>query len=109
MSFKDPDKQRAAVRECQRKRRLTEKAARGGKTKTCSALVPYRMETARDVIALLRDQANEVLADASVSTIEGARVIATLCSVILRGFEQQDLVERIEALEARMAEGRQAA
>lgn len=98
MPYREKEKQRAAVREAQQRRR----AGGGSKTArhTLPALQELRFESARDVVAALKEQVNAVRLDAELGTAERARTVALLCSVLLRGFEQADIVARLEALES---------
>ena len=107
MPFKNPEKRRASVRESVRRHR----AAGGCKPqrKPLPDLAELRLETARDVVEALRDEWSAVRRDKAVGTLERARVSGFLASVLLRAFEQVDLVERIEALEQGVPPQRRAA
>jgi len=101
MPYRDPEKQRAAVRESQRRRR----AAGAGKARghTLPELAELRLETAKDVVALLGGQVRAVIADPKLGTVERARTIGYLASCLLRAIETGDLAERLEALESMAA------
>jgi hypothetical protein len=58
-----------------------------------------RIETARDVLAVLECQVRAVLADEALGTVERARVVATLAGASLRAIEAADLAGRVEAIE----------
>jgi hypothetical protein len=102
MPYADKNRQRAAQRESARRRRLARAEPKGRtRTRTFGPLVSadVRLETARDVLATIEGQVAAVLGDEDMSTIERARVIATLARVVLRAIEAGDLAARIEALE----------
>ena len=102
MPYSDPQKRRASVREAVQRYRAT-----GGSKpprKPLPELAELRIDTARDVLGVLRGQVSAVLADKGILTLDRARCIALLCSGLLRAFEQTDLVERLEKLEAAAGE-----
>lgn len=102
MPYKDVNLQRKAVRESVRRKRLagTDASRTRGKTRTLPTLVPVRLDTARDVLGILRGQLDAVLGDQDLSTIETARAACLLCGTVLRAFEVCDVQERLDALEA---------
>ena len=107
MPYRDPEKQRAAVRECQRRRR----AGGGGKAahhtrkgKPLPSLESLRVKTASDILAALGEQLQALRDDGHLETLERARGVAVLASVMLRAVETADLAARIEALESRISE-----
>lgn len=105
MPYKDLEKRRAAVREAVKRHRAAGLDKPIRKPGVLPELAELRLETARDVVALLRGQVEAVLADGSIPTVERARTISLLAAGLLRCFEQVDLVERLEVLE-RAAEDR---
>jgi hypothetical protein len=60
---------------------------------------PFRLRVAEDIVSLLEEQINSVRTDPCAGTIEKARCIGSLASVLMRAIEQRDLATRIEALE----------
>ena len=60
----------------------------------------FRLQTAADVLAMLEDQAREVLEDAAAGTMEKARTIGFLAGVMLKAIEAGNIAGRVEALEA---------
>jgi hypothetical protein len=62
-----------------------------------------RLETARDVLALIEAQVGAVLADGELGTTERARTVATLAGLALRAIESGDLAARLEALERHLS------
>ena len=103
MPFKDRDKQRAAERECQRRRR-----AGGGtlsrQTRVKPELAALRLETAKDAVAALRVELERIM-QLVTGTDPGevmarARTVAGLLVTFLRAVELADILPRLEALEA---------
>ena len=107
MPYKNRDRQRAAKAEHARRRRAAGVEPGRG---TLGPLITgeLRFETAHDVLAVLGQQIDAVLADAELGTAERARVVATLCGVALRAIETGQLAARLEALERALG-GRAAA
>jgi hypothetical protein len=97
MPYADADKARDYQREYRRTRR-----AGDGCTTPCTAPVPlpFRLQTARDVIDLLQEQVAAVRADRKAGTLEKARTVGYLAGVVLRAIEAGNLAARIETLEA---------
>jgi hypothetical protein len=97
--YKDPDRQRAAKAEHARRSR------RGTPRGTSGPLVSgdERLETARDVLALIEGQVVAVLGDDELGTAERARTIATLAGLALRAIESGDLAGRLEGLERHLS------
>lgn len=96
MPYKDVDKQRDYQREYGRMRRA-------GEPQTPSQTLvplPFRLKTAADVLALLRDQVAAVRDDPDAGTLERARCIGYLAGVALKAIEAGDLAARVEAVEA---------
>lgn len=96
MPYKDPEKRRASVREAVRRRQAAEPKPR---TKPLPALTELQYATARDVLGLLNGQISAVDGDAEAGTLEKARCIGYLASLLLRAIETGDLAERLAALE----------
>jgi len=94
--FADPERRRAYQRERQRLRR----AGRSETPVQVELPTAFRVQTARDVLALLEEQINAVRADPTVSTLERARCVATLAGVALRAVEAGEMAERVAAVEA---------
>lgn len=99
MPYKDKDKRRAVQRESQRKRR-------DGSTprQPLPALEELRLDTAKDVITLLKGELQRFTHETALDPGERLRGVVGACGTLLRAFEQADLVERLEALESRMGE-----
>jgi hypothetical protein len=97
MPYADADKARDYQREYRRTRR-----AGDGCTTPCTAPVPlpFRLQTAQDVIDLLQEQVAAVRADRKAGTLEKARAVGYLAGVVLRAIESGNLTARIEMLEA---------
>jgi hypothetical protein len=96
MPYKDPDQQRGYKREWARMQRAGESGTPGG----THVLMEFRLQTARDVLALLEDQVNAVRDDEKITTLERARCLGYLVGVALKAIEAGDIAARIEALEA---------
>jgi hypothetical protein len=107
MPYKDPDRQRVAKAEHARRRRAARVEPGRG---TLGPLISgeLRVQTAHDVLGVLSEQIEAVLADAELGTGERARVVATLAGVALRAIETGQLAARLEALERALG-GRAAA
>ncbi len=95
MPYKDPERQRAYQREHKRLERAGE-CRTPGRTLLPT---PFRLRTARDVLALLEEQVAAVRDDPDVGTLEKARCVAYLAVAALRAIEAGDLAGRLEALE----------
>jgi hypothetical protein len=93
--YRDDDRQRAYKREWARIQRAGECGTPGG-----TLPLPFRLQTARDVVALLEEQIVAVRADAEARTLEKARTIGYLAGVALKAVETADLAGRLEALES---------
>lgn len=96
MPYKDPEKRRASVREAVRRH-----AAAGPKprSKPLPELRELQYATARDVLTLLNDQVVAVKDAERLGTLEKARCIGYLASLLLRAIETGDFAERLAALE----------
>jgi hypothetical protein len=97
MPFSDPDRARDYQREYRRTRRAGDDC-----TTPCTTPVPlpFRLQTAQDVIDLLQEQVAAVRADHEARTLEKARTIGYLASVTLKAIEAGNLAARVEMLEA---------
>jgi hypothetical protein len=97
MPYADADKARDYQREYRRLRRAGE----------CSTTpvhpdipAPVRLQTAADVLELLREQVEAVRADQQAGALEKARTIGYLAGISLKAIEAGNLAARIEMLEA---------
>jgi hypothetical protein len=61
--------------------------------------LPFRLQTAQDVIDLLQEQIEAVRGEQEAGTLEKARTIGFLAGVALRAIEAGNLAARIEMLE----------
>ena len=95
MPFKDPERRRAYQAEYRRQQR----AGEGERPGRSSVPAPLRLQTAREVLALVEEQVNAVRADLALGTLERARCLGYLAGVALRAVETGDLEARLEALE----------
>jgi hypothetical protein len=97
MPFSDPDRARDYQREYRRTRR-----AGDGRTTPCTAPVPlpFRLQTAADVLALIEEQVQAVRSEAEAGTLEKARTVGFLAGVALKAIEAGNLAGRVEMLEA---------
>jgi hypothetical protein len=95
MPYKDPEKRRDYQREYKRARR------RGSRTSPGQVALPapFRLRVAQDVVSLVEEQINAVRTDPRAGSIEKARCIGPLATVLMRAIEQRDLIARVEALE----------
>lgn len=104
MAFRDPQRARDYQREYRRLRR-----AGDTRTTPCTTPVPlpFRLQTAQDIIDLIQEQVEAVRNDKRVGVTEKARTIGYLAGVALRAIEAGNLAARLEALElALRARGR---
>jgi hypothetical protein len=97
MPFADPDKARDYQREYRRIQRGGE-----GCTSLCTTPIPlpFRLQTAADVLSLLEEQVAAVRADGEAGALEKARTVGYLAGVTLKAIEAGNLAARIEMLEA---------
>lgn len=96
MPIADPEQSRTYQREYKR-------LVRAGSSQTpgqTSVPPEFRSQTASDVLAMLSEQAEAVLNDAELGTIERARTIGFLAGTLLKAIELGNLAGRLEALEA---------
>jgi hypothetical protein len=95
MPYKDPEMRRASNREAQRKRR-----GASAPRHSLPDLVELRLETAKDVVSLLKHELALFTASDGLDPGERLRGVVGACGTLLRAFEQVDVVERLERLEA---------
>jgi aminoglycoside phosphotransferase (APT) family kinase protein len=93
MPFADADR----ARDYQREYRRMQRAGQNG---TTPVPLPFRLQTAADVLALLEEQVQAVRADTEAGTLEKARTVGYLAGVALKAIEAGNLAARIEMLEA---------
>ena|SRR6476660_3544048 len=96
MPYCDPERRRAY----QRERKRLERAGRTDSPTKTVLPEPIRIQTARDVLALLNEQINLLRSDESLGTIQRARAIGSLAGVTLRAVESADLEVRLAAVES---------
>jgi hypothetical protein len=96
MPFADADRAKSYQREYRRTRR-----AGDHRTTPCTSPLPlpFRLQTAQDVIDLLQEQVALVRADEDANALEKARTVGFLAGVALRAIEAGNLAARLEALE----------
>src|SRR2546429_7077673 len=97
MPFSDPDRARDYQREYRRLRRGGDDCTTPG---TAPVPLPFRLQTAADVLALLEEQIAAVRAAPGAGVLEKARTIGYLAGVTLKAIEAGNLAARIEMLEA---------
>jgi hypothetical protein len=96
MAHADPER----LRTCQQEYKRRKKSGKGPMTGALPPhLTAFRLEGARNVLALLQDEVNAVRSDPNVGTLERARVICNLARVTLRAMEFGILAARVENLE----------
>jgi hypothetical protein len=97
MPFADPDR----ARDYQREYRRTRRAGNPCTTPSTTPLpLPFRLQTAADVLRLLEEQVAAVRDDGAAGTLEKARAVGYLAGVTLRAIEAGNLAARVEMLEA---------
>ncbi len=96
MPFADADKARDYQREYRRIRRTGDACTTPG---TTPVPLPFRLQTAADVLAMLEDQVTAVNDDQEAGPLEKARVIGFLCGICLKAIETGNMAARVEALE----------
>src|SRR5581483_22599 len=105
MPYRDPEKRREYQRDRMRSRRAGDSVST-----PCSTRLPpgFRAATAADVLALVAEQVELVRADPKAGTLDKARVVGYLATVMLKAIEAKDLAGRIEELERilRLRKGR---
>jgi hypothetical protein len=62
--------------------------------------MPFRLQTAADVIDLIEEQVAAVRAEQQAGALEKARVVGYLAGIALKAIEAGNLAARIEMLEA---------
>jgi hypothetical protein len=74
---------------------------RAGKSGTPGGTLPlpFRLQTARDVLLLLEEQVAAVREETTAGTLEKSRTIGYLAGIALRAVEIADIAGRLEALE----------
>jgi hypothetical protein len=97
MPFSDPDRAREYQREYRRLRRSGDTCTTPG---TTPVPLPFRLQTAADVLDLLEEQVAAVRADQQAGALEKARTIGYLCGITLKAIEAGNLAARLEMLEA---------
>src|SRR5262245_1264477 len=96
MPFSDPDRARDYQREYRRTRRAGDGCTTPG---TTPVPLPFRLQTAADVLSLLEEQVEAVRTEREAGTLEKARVVGYLAGVALKAIEAGNLAARIEMLE----------
>jgi len=76
MPYANSDRQRAYKREWARMQRAGESGTPGG-----TLPLPFRLQTARDVLALLEEQVGSVRSEGEAGTLEKARTIGYLAGL----------------------------
>jgi len=99
MPYKDPEKQRAYKREWMRMRRAGESGTQSRTPSGTLIPVPVRIQTAKDILALLAEQLAAVRADPEAGALQKARTIGYLAGIALKAVEIADLTARVEELE----------
>lgn len=97
MPIKDPDQRRAYDRD---RKRIT----RSGDGPTLSPTLlglpsEYRLTKAKDILAILTEQIEQVRFDEDVKSTERARCVAYVCGVALKAIEAGEVAKRLEELE----------
>jgi hypothetical protein len=96
MPFSDPDRARDYQREYRRTRRAGDTCTTPG---TTPLPLPFRLQTAADVLELLEEQVEAVRSAQEAGTLEKARTIGYLAAISLKAIETGNLAARIELLE----------
>jgi hypothetical protein len=97
MPYADPDRARDYQREYRRTRRAGDSCTSPG---TTPLPLPFRLQTAADVLALIEEQVEAVRSEAEAATLEKARTVGFLAGVALKAIEAGNLAGRVEMLEA---------
>src|SRR5919202_7054467 len=95
MPYKDPEKRQTCQREYKRMQRAGSSQTPGQPL----VPLPFRLKTARDVLALIEEQVNAVREEPETGTLEKARAVGYLAGIALKAVEVADLSGRVEALE----------
>jgi hypothetical protein len=96
MPYADPDRARGYQRSYRRTRR-----AGDDRTTPCTTPVPlpFRLQTAADVLAMIEEQVEAVRAEEEAGTLEKARTVGFLAGIALRAIEAGNVAARVEMLE----------
>jgi hypothetical protein len=97
MPYSDADRARDYQREYRRTRRAGDDCTTPG---TSPVPLPFRLQTAADVMDLLEEQVEAVRGEQEAKTLEKARTIGYLAGIALKAIEAGNLAARLEALEA---------
>src|SRR5262245_29939614 len=95
MPYSDPERQRSYKREWAR----MERAGQSGTPCGTPVPLPFRLQTAADVIDLIEEQVAAVRAEQEAGTLEKARTVGYLAGIALKAIEAGNLTARIEMLE----------
>ena len=95
MAHKDPEARRRYHREYKR----LDRAGSCQTPSTTPVPIEFRLQTAKDVLALLAEQIAAVRHEPEAGTLEKARAIAYLAGVALKAIDAGDIAARLEALE----------
>ena len=97
MPYADPERARDYQREYRRTRRAGDGCTSPG---TSPLPLPFRLQTASDVLALVEEQVEAVRFEEEAGTLEKARTVGFLAGVALKAIEAGNLAARVEMLEA---------
>jgi hypothetical protein len=100
MPYRDRNRANDYQREYRRARRSGDSC-----TIPCTTPIPlpFRLETAADVLALIEEQVEAVRSETEAGTLDKARCIGYLASVALKSIDAGNLAARIESVEAVLA------
>jgi hypothetical protein len=96
MPYADENRAREYQREYRRIRRSGDDCTTPG---TTPLPLPFRLQTAADVLAMIEDQVTAVCDEGDAKPMEKARVIGYLCTIALKAIETGNLAARLEAIE----------
>jgi hypothetical protein len=96
MPYADPERARDYQREYRRTRRAGDGCTSPG---TSPLPLPFRLQTASDVLALVEEQVEAVRFEEEAGTLEKARTVGFLAGVALKAIEAGNLAARVEMLE----------
>jgi hypothetical protein len=97
MPFSDPERARSYQRDYRRTRRAGDSCT---PRSTSPLPLPFRLQTAADVLALIEEQVEAVRCENEAGTLEKARTVGFLAGVALKAIEAGNLAARVEMLEA---------
>jgi hypothetical protein len=97
MPFADADRARDYQREYRRMRRAGDDCTTPS---TTPVPLPFRLQTAQDVIDLVQEQVEAVRGEKEAGTLEKARTIGYLAGIALKAIEAGNMAARVEMLEA---------